>query len=403
MDLIVEYANGRFDRHMPKLPGERRIISDTADKLHDVLLRAREAAKEALQIKIALDSASSCFMVVDDKGIIRYQNKASHALMRRAEGEFRKYMPGFSADSLLGTSFETFHKDPSKHRNLIANLKGEYRTQIQIGGLHMRLAANPVADESGVRLGTVVEWLDRTAEVNAEREVAAVVEAAAAGDFSKRIAAADKAGFMLEMAQGLNAVLSTSEDALREIGDILKALAEGDLTRTIDTDFKGVFAELKANSNSTIEQLRSIIAQIREATDSINATAREIAIGNNDLSRRTEEQATSLEETASSVEELTTTVKGNAENAHQANALAAEASTSAMRGGEVVAQAVSSMTGITESNREIADITTLIDSIAFQTNLLALNAAVEAARAGEQGRGFAVVASEVRSLAQRGR
>ena len=349
VDLMVAYANGGFDRHLPKLPGERQVISDTADKLHDVLLKAREAAKETLQIKIALDSASSCFMMVDDKGIIRYQNKASDALMRRGEIDFRKYMPGFSADGVLGASFESFH---------------------------------------------------RNAEVNAEREVAAVVEAAATGDFSRRIAAADKAGFMLEMAQGLNAVLNTSEHALREIGDILKALAEGDLTRTIDADFKGVFAELKANSNSTIERLRGIIAKIREATDSINTAAREIAMENNDLSRRTEEQATSLEETASSVEELTTTVKQNAENAHQANALAAEASTSAMRGGEVVAQAVTSMTGITESNREIADITTLIDSIAFQTNLLALNAAVEAARAGEQGRGFAVVASEVRSLAQ---
>jgi methyl-accepting chemotaxis protein len=340
-------------------------------------------------------------MMVDEKGVICYQNKASLALMRRAEIDFRKYKPGFSADGVLGANFEDFHRNPGRHRNLLANLKGEYRTQIQIGGLHMRLAANPVAGESGARLGTVIEWLDRTAEVNAEREVAAVVEAAATGDFSKRIAEADKAGFMLEMAQGLNAVLSTSERALREIGDILKALAEGDLTRTIDADFKGVFAELKANSNSTIERLRSMISQIRDATDSINTAAREIAAGNNDLSRRTEEQATSLEETASSVEELTTTVKQNAENAHQANALAAEASTSAIRGGEVVAQAVTSMTGITESNREIADITTLIDGIAFQTNLLALNAAVEAARAGEQGRGFAVVASEVRSLAQR--
>ena len=135
---------------------------------------------------------------------------------------------------------------------------------------------------------------------------------------------ADKAGFMLEMAQGLNAVLSTNEHALAEISSVLKALAEGDLTCTIDADFEGVFAELKDNSNGTIERLRAIIMQIREATDSINAASGEIATGNNDLSRRTEEQASSLEETASSIEELAATVRQNAENAQQANQLAAE-------------------------------------------------------------------------------
>ena len=145
------------------------------------------------------------------------------------------------------------------------------------------------------------------------------------------------------------------------------------------------------------------------ANGDIETGARRLAQGdvskligsNNDLSKRTEEEASSLEETASSIEELASTVKLNAENAQHANKLAAEASASATRGGEAVAKVVQTMSGITENNREIADITTLIDGIAFQTNLLALNAAVEAARAGEQGRGFAVVASEVRSLAQR--
>ena len=144
-------------------------------------------------------------------------------------------------------------------------------------------------------------------------------------------------------------------------------------------------------------------ARFCEASESIHTAAREIAMGNNDLSHRTEEQASSLEETASSLEEFSATVRQNAEDATQASRLAKEASEAAMRGGEVVSQVVATMNGITENNREIADITTLIDGIAFQTNLLALNAAVEAARAGEQGRGFAVVASEVRTLAQRGR
>ncbi len=401
VDRMVEYANGKFEGRMPPLRGERRTISDAAERLRGALMQAAAGAEETLKIKIALDNASSCLMMADNEGVIRYQNKASEALMRGSEQNFRNALPGFSANGVLGARFDRFHQTPGRQQNLLANLKGEHRTQIQVSGMHMRLIANPIADETGARLGTVIEWLDRTAEVNAEKEVGGIVEAAAAGDFSKRIAETGKSGFMLQIAQGLNAILGTSEEALSEIGRILKALAQGDLSQDIRAEFKGVFAELKDNSNETIERLRSIISQIRESSKSINTAAREIATGNDDLARRTEEQASSLEETASSLEELASTVRQNAENATQADKLAAEASASAHRGGEVVAKVVTTMNGITKSNRDIADITTLIDGIAFQTNLLALNAAVEAARAGEQGRGFAVVASEVRSLAQR--
>ncbi|MGY1411268.1 MULTISPECIES: methyl-accepting chemotaxis protein, partial [unclassified Luteimonas] len=144
-----------------------------------------------------------------------------------------------------------------------------------------------------------------------------------------------------------------------------------------------------------------IVGQIRQGSDAINASASEIAAGNDDLSRRTEQQAASLEETASSMEELTSTVRQNADNARQANQLAIGAVDVASQGGEVVGKVVQTMSAISESSNRIADIIGVIDGIAFQTNILALNAAVEAARAGEQGRGFAVVAAEVRSLAQR--
>jgi methyl-accepting chemotaxis protein len=147
--------------------------------------------------------------------------------------------------------------------------------------------------------------------------------------------------------------------------------------------------------------LATIVSEVRQGSESVATASAQIAQGNNDLSGRTEQQASALEETAASMEELSSTVRQNADNARQGNQLAQNASTVAVRGGEVVGQVVDTMKGINDASRKIADIIGVIDGIAFQTNILALNAAVEAARAGEQGRGFAVVASEVRNLAGR--
>lgn len=192
------------------------------------------------------------------------------------------------------------------------------------------------------------------------------------------------------------------QDAVEQTQAVVGAAQEGDLAQRISMEGKsGSIADLCEGVNALVENMATVVGQVKDASEVISTASKEIAQGNADLSARTENQASSLEETASSMEELTSTVKQNADNASRANQLAAGASDVAVRGGDVVRQVVVTMNGISESSKKISDIIGVIDGIAFQTNILALNAAVEAARAGEQGRGFAVVATEVRNLAQR--
>jgi len=191
---------------------------------------------------------------------------------------------------------------------------------------------------------------------------------------------------------------------VRELGDavgLAGRVADGDLQGHVQSTRNDEIGELVRALGRMVERLRDSLQTVRQASDSIGTAAQEIASGNTDLSQRTEQAAGRVQQSASSMEELTGTVRQTAESARTAQQLASSATEVAQRGGQVVAQVVSTMGDISASSRKIGDIIGTIDGIAFQTNILALNAAVEAARAGEQGRGFAVVASEVRSLAQR--
>lgn len=358
-------------------------------------------AQENQRVRIALDNSSTNTMIADSDNRIVYVNQALTAMMSNAESDVRKDLPNFKADKLVGANMDVFHKNPGHQQRMIRELKSRHETQINVGGRHFRLIANPVLDANGERLGTVVEWLDRTQEVLIENEVNEIVEAAAQGDFSRSLNLDGKFGFYANLASGLNQVMATTNDGLHDIARVMSALARGDLTQTITAEYQGLFKRLQEDVNATVSKLESVIANIIESSASVTTGANEIAQGNSDLSQRTEEQASSLEETASSMEQMTGAVQQTSDNAQHANQLSKNAVDTAEAGGNVVKRAVVAMEDINSASKRIADIIGVIDEIAFQTNLLALNAAVEAARAGEQGRGFAVVAGEVRNLAQR--
>jgi methyl-accepting chemotaxis protein len=363
----------------------------------------RELATAAAntRIKVALDNVGSAVMVADTERNIIYANRSAIKLFSDAEPDIRKQLPGFDAATLVGSSIDAFHRHPRHQADMVGALQGSHQADMEIGGRSIRILANPVIDESGERLGTAVEWEDRTAQVAVEREIDALVEAAGHGDLQRRIDLAGKEGFFHQLGMGFNALLDQLAGVFGDIAQVMGKLADGDLRQRIENDYAGTFDGVKSDINRTMDNLREIVGKLAEVADQVDSAVGEITSGNSNLSSRTEQQAASLEETASSLEQLTATVGNNAENAQQANQLAAAARDTAQRGGDVVAEAIAAMEQISTSSKKIGEIVGVIDEIAFQTNLLALNASVEAARAGEQGRGFAVVATEVRNLASR--
>lgn len=373
---------------------------DITDSVNKAEAEKREA-EENLRVRRALDRVGTNTMIADANNDIIYMNEAVLNMMKVAESDLRKDLPNFNSSNLLGQNIDVFHKNPAHQRNLLSKLSDTYSTEIQVGGRTFGLVANPIFTPENERIGTVVEWEDRTAEVAIEKEIAGLVTAAGKGDLEARVEIAGKTGFFLRLAQGLNSLVGIVDDAVKDTANMLDAMANGDLSKRIEQEYQGSFDKLKRDANATADKLTEVINRINTSATLVASGAEEISQGNADLSQRTEEQASSLEETASSMEEMTSTVRQNADNAKEVNELAEETRSKAQKGGEVVNRAVTSMSAINESSKKIADIISVIDEIAFQTNLLALNAAVEAARAGEQGRGFAVVAGEVRNLAQR--
>ncbi|MDX1958417.1 MAG: methyl-accepting chemotaxis protein [Leptospiraceae bacterium] len=349
---------------------------------------------ENMRIKVALDNVSTNIMMADKDLNIIYMNKAIDKMFKTAETDIRKQFSFFDARALMGKSIDMFHKNPSHQRNLLANLANEFRSSITIGGRYFNLIANPIVNEKGEKLGSVVEWSDVTNERLVQEEVDSIISKAAQGEFTTRINLSNKEGFFLKLSQGVNQLIDITSVGLNEFSRMMEALAKGDLTKRIDKDFQGTFGQIKDYTNTTVERIYEVISEVRINVDNVVNASEQVSSTAQSLSQSANEQAANVEETSASLEEMNANISQNADNAKQTNSIADKTAKDAVQGGTSVAETVKAM-------KQIADRIGIVEDIAYQTNLLALNAAIEAARAGEHGKGFAVVASEVRKLAER--
>ncbi|MGB0128605.1 MAG: nitrate- and nitrite sensing domain-containing protein, partial [Rhodocyclaceae bacterium] len=257
--IAESIAAGRLDNDIPLGKGDSRSLlasmKEMQRQLRERIEAERKVAADSLRIQSALDKASTNMMVADNDGQIIYMNAAVSQMMRVAESDMRKDLPNFRAEKLLGNNFDAFHKNPAHQRNMLGRLTSVHRTEIKVGGRTFRLVANPVINDQGERLGSVVEWADRTGEVKAEQELAQLLGAAVRGDFAHRLDPEGKEGFFLQMTEGMNKFVDIVSSGLGDIARVLNSVAQGDLTQQITAEYAGTFGQLKEDTNATVSRL----------------------------------------------------------------------------------------------------------------------------------------------------
>ena len=357
---------------------------------------AQDKLKVSLRLKSAIDSASTNMMMVGNRGEVIYINNNLERFFTVNEAKFKNISNNFKANELEGEVLNKLFNEP-----VFDKLNMEQVTEIEMAGLTIKLSIVLVTDYEGKVIGSVVEWLDLTQQRKIEGELKSTLEMASLGHTALHIETDGLSGFYLDTSNRINSLLSELNGIIQNMVFVMTKLAVGDIRGRVDKELQGSLAAMKGATNVSLENLSSIVLHIKRAAETVGTASDESSKASMDLSDRTQQAAAALEQINASMQNMGDLQNQNSVELSKVNEVTTQTVNQNKQAKVSLEATVSSIQEIQSTSEQIANIISIIDSIAFQTNLLALNAAVEAARAGEHGRGFAVVAGEVRSLAQK--
>ena len=409
--IVKRIANGDLSERLESASGKNRGIYKAMQVMQSNLKEQidadRQAANENSRLRQALDNASSNVFVVDAQHRVIYTNGAAQRLFDAVQSDIRSQVSHFDIKDLVGFDVNQLKTTTDEPLGADSLLEDDRPHEVEFGKHTFSVIISPIFNDNHEHLGSVLEWVDRTIELEVQKEIQGVVDAASAGDLSQRIDMSGKSGFFAVFSTGMNELVAVNESVLADIQRILESMSSGNLDVRMDAEYKGAFARLKDNFNSTVAQLSQIISEMKSGVNALGHSSEHvISIGDelgktvSSSSRQATEAANaansvsmSIDTVAAATVQLTSSTQGINQNVSDAVLVAREAVTIAESADDNVRKLIA-------SSSAIGGITKVITSIAEQTNLLALNATIEAARAGESGKGFAVVANEVKELAK---
>ncbi|OYZ39864.1 MAG: hypothetical protein B7Y18_03225, partial [Thiotrichales bacterium 24-47-4] len=398
LKAIHDLGNGLFRNPIPGNDAWTNALNLIRTRIGQNASDAFDAARESAVLTTAMNAASANLMVADANFNIISVNSSLAKLFKHRETHIKAHLPAFSADKVVGSNMDIFHKNPVHQRAMVSALTQPHTTELKIDELMLRLTVVPILKGSH-RIGYVVEWLDVTEQRLIEEQLSTTIQQASQGIISNRINTQGLDGFYLSSAQGVNRLLDGLHQFMSKTIQNIGELAFSRINKKVEGDYLGTFSMTQEVMNTALDGLNSTLGQVQFTSQQVTSAMRQLNDGVNDFSDRIQQQAAAIEETSAATTQMLSSIQQSMQGIRSVNDITRTVTEQVTEGSHVMEDALAAMQAVEASGQQIGNIVGLIDSIAFQTNLLALNAAVEAARAGEHGRGFAVVASEVRSLA----